>query len=75
MNGSETDLLKQIHATRRYCLDGLILFDYAHTGEKYTSVLTESVFKTYKKEPIEQRIEQKENEQQATGKKKRGRRK
>ena len=75
MNGSETDLLKQIHAARRYCLDGLILFDYAHTGEKYTSVLTESVFKTYKKEPIEQRIEQKENEQQATGKKKRGRRK
>ena len=75
MNGSETDLLKQIHAARRYCLDGLVLFDYAHTGEKYTSVLTESVFKTYKKEPIEQRIEQKENEQQATGKKKRGRRK
>jgi hypothetical protein len=76
MNGADTDLLKQIHAARRYNLDGLILFDYAHTNEKYINVLTESVFKPYKKESIQPipyshsscSIEQKED-------KKRGRRK
>ncbi|MBE7712074.1 MAG: hypothetical protein E7Z92_08070 [Cyanobacteria bacterium SIG31] len=78
MNGANTDLLKQIHAARRYDLNGLILFDYAHTDEKYVDVLTESVFKPCKREPIVQKqistlsecckVEQK-------GKKKRGRRK
>ena len=53
MNGDKTDLLKQSHAARRYDLNGLILFDYAHTSENYISTLTESVFKPYKKEPIE----------------------
>ena len=45
MNGSSSDLIKQVHAARRYSLNGLIIFDYAHLGEKYISVLTESVFK------------------------------
>ena len=45
MNGANTDLLKQIHAARKYSLNGLILFDYAHLSNNYVEVLTESVFK------------------------------
>ena len=52
MNGANTDLLKQIHAARKYNLNGLILFDYAHTNEDYLNVLTESVFKPCKREAI-----------------------
>lgn len=52
MNGSNADLMKQIHAARRYCLNGLIIFDYAHLNENYLNTLTESVFKPGKKEII-----------------------
>ena len=52
MNGSNTDLLKQIHASRMYNLNGLILFDYAHLNDLYIENLKESIFKPYKKEPI-----------------------
>lgn len=52
MNGSDTDLIKQIHAARRYSLNGLILFDYAHLKENYVSTLTESVFRPLKKEIV-----------------------
>ena len=45
MNGAEEDLLKQIHASRRYGLNGVIIFDYAHLNNNYLEVLTESVFK------------------------------
>ena len=45
MNGSNADLLKQIHAARQYCLNGLIIFDYAHLGDSYIDALTESVFR------------------------------
>jgi uncharacterized lipoprotein YddW (UPF0748 family) len=50
MKGSSEDLLKQIHAARKYSLDGLIIFDYAHFTDDYVSVLTESVFKPSKKD-------------------------
>ena len=50
MNGSTSDLIKQIHASRKYNLNGLILFDYAHLNETYTNVLTESVFKSIRKD-------------------------
>ncbi len=48
MNGSPADLIKQIHAARKCCANGLIIFDYAHFGDKYSSVLKESVFKPAK---------------------------
>ena len=50
MNGSNSDLMKQIHAIRKYSLNGLIIFDYAHFSEKYRNALTESVFKPCRKE-------------------------
>ena len=52
MNGSNSDLLKQIHASRKYSLNGVVIFDYAHLQDSYVNVLTESVFKTNKKEII-----------------------
>ena len=45
MNGSNADLIKQIHASRKYSLNGLILFDYAHLKDDYTDTLTQSIFK------------------------------
>lgn len=52
MNGSNSDLIKQIHAVRRYALNGMILFDYAHLNENYVNMLTESILKPVKKEII-----------------------
>ena len=45
MNGTNTDLIKQIHVTRRYSLDGIVMFDYAHMSDYYIETLNESVFK------------------------------
>ena len=45
MNGSNSDLIKQIHAARKYALNGLIIFDYAHLNDNYVEVLTQSIFK------------------------------
>jgi hypothetical protein len=45
MNGADTDLIKQIHSSRKYNLDGLIIFDYAHLSSKYLDSLTQSIFK------------------------------
>ena len=50
MKGSNTDLIKQIHTVRKYNLNGLILFDYAHLTDNYIDVLTQSVFKPVNKE-------------------------
>lgn len=50
MNGSNSDLIKQIHAARKYALNGLIIFDYAHLNSDYINTLTESVFKPIRKE-------------------------
>ena len=52
MNGSNTDLIKQIHAARRYNLNGLIIFDYAHLNNSYVETLTQSVFKPCKRDKI-----------------------
>ena len=45
MNGSNADLIKQIHAARRYDVNGLIIFDYAHLKDSYIEMLTQSIFK------------------------------
>lgn len=52
MNGSNTDLIKQIHAARRYTLDGMIIFDYAHFNKSYVDALAESAFKPTKRDVI-----------------------
>ena len=44
MNGSNADLIKQIHAARRYAVNGLIIFDYAHLKDSYLDMLTQSIF-------------------------------
>ena len=44
MNGSNSDLIKQIHAARRCSVNGLIIFDYAHLKENYVDTLTQSIF-------------------------------
>ena len=48
MNGANTDLIKQIHISRKYGLNGVIIFDYAHLTKTYTDVLTQSVFRNGK---------------------------
>lgn len=52
MNGADTDLVKQIHASRRYNLDGLIIFDYAHLANKYVETLTQSILKQHGKDIV-----------------------
>ena len=66
MNGSNSDLIKQIHASRKYSLNGLIIFDYAHLKEDYIKTLTESVFKPCRREIIankEQKTQSSQTEQ------------
>lgn len=50
MNGSESDLIKQINAMRDLSLDGFSIFDYAHFDEKYIHPLTISICTTPKVE-------------------------
>lgn len=45
MGGSNEDLVRQIHECRKLHADGIILFDYAHTTEKYSNMLSNSAFK------------------------------
>ena len=65
MNGSNSDLIKQIHVARKYSLNGLILFDYAHLKDTYIEALTQSIFKPCKREVViaeeTQEIKQKTN--------------
>ncbi len=50
MGGTNEDLVRQIHETRKLKADGVILFDYAHTTQKYSKTLSEGAFKTVKQE-------------------------
>jgi len=53
MNGSSSDLIKQIHLSRKYSLNGIIIFDYLHLlNNNYIQTLSESVFKMTQKEDI-----------------------
>ena len=51
MGGSNEDLVRQIHETRKLKANGVILFDYAHTTKQYTKTLSEGAFKPAKPEP------------------------
>jgi uncharacterized lipoprotein YddW (UPF0748 family) len=44
MNGTNEDLLRQIHEARKLNANGVIVFDYSHLKEKYVETLTVSVF-------------------------------
>ena len=50
MNGSESDLIKQINELRSLSLDGFSIFDYAHFSDKYIHPLTISICSTPKPE-------------------------
>lgn len=44
MGGSEEDLIREIHETRKINVNGVILFDYAHLDNKYVTALSTRVF-------------------------------
>ncbi len=44
MGGSEEDLIREIHETRKINANGVILFDYAHLDDRYIEALSERVF-------------------------------
>ena len=44
MGGSEEDLIREIHETRKINANGVILFDYAHLDDRYIETLSERVF-------------------------------
>ena len=44
MNGSQEDLLRQIHVSRQMKTSGVILFDFAHLTDKYINTLNTCVF-------------------------------
>ena len=52
MEGTPEDLIKQIYQSRKLNSDGIILFDWAHTGPRYTSTLMASAFNEGIKPPI-----------------------
>lgn len=44
MGGSEEDLIREIHETRKMNVNGVILFDFAHLDNKYVNALATRVF-------------------------------
>lgn len=44
MGGSNEDLVRQIHESRKLDAKGVIVFDYAHFNDKYMNTLKESAF-------------------------------
>ena len=44
MGGSEEDLIREIHATRKIDVNGAILFDFAHLDNRYIQALSTRVF-------------------------------
>ena len=44
MGGSEEDLIREIHETRKLNINGVILFDYAHLDDRYIKTLARRVF-------------------------------
>lgn len=44
MGGSEEDLIREIHETRKINVNGVILFDFAHLDNRYVNALATRVF-------------------------------
>jgi len=68
MNGSTSDLIKQIHSARKYGLSGVIIFDYAHLNQNYLDTLTESIFKSCNAKSYGREVVIPENQQTKGGK-------
>lgn len=68
MGGTNEDLVRQIHEARKLKSNGIILFDWNHTKDKYTTMLSESAFKPTKRKAD---VKQKQEKQQETAKTKR----
>jgi len=49
MGGSEEDLIRQIHETRKVNVNGVSLFDYAHLSQNYVNALSTRVFSSNNK--------------------------
>ena len=58
MNGSQSDLIRQIHEARKLKIDGFSIFDYAHFQDSYITTLKESVC-TPPPEPKKIKVKQK----------------
>lgn len=63
MGGSEEDLIRQIHETRKLNVNGVILFDFAHLGDKYVKALSTSVFKSSSQNNVKINFAEKNNSQ------------
>ena len=63
MGGSEEDLIKQIHETRKLNVNGVILFDFAHLSDKYVKALSTSVFKSSSQNSVKINFAEKHNSQ------------
>lgn len=57
MGGSEEDLIRQIHETRKIDVKGVILFDYAHLDNKYVNALSARAFSSSSGDIVLKRIE------------------
>ena len=55
MGGANEDLVRQIHEARKLKSDGIILFDWNHTKDKYTQMLSQSAFREVKNKSSEQK--------------------
>lgn len=71
MGGASEDLIRQIFETRKMNVNGVILFDYAHTTPVYTSTLMASAFNSMKgdKTRIAQKTKKKDSQKEKKGKK------
>ena len=49
MGGAKEDLVRQIHEARKLKANGIILFDWTHTKDKYSEMLSDSAFKATRK--------------------------
>lgn len=49
MGGSEEDLIREIHETRKLDINGVILFDFAHLDDKYINAISTRVFSSKQK--------------------------
>ena len=56
MGGSEEDLIRQIHESRKLDVNGVILFDYAHLGDKYIQALSKRAFSADAKSNVKKNV-------------------
>lgn len=52
MGGSEEDLIREIHETRKLDINGVILFDYAHLDDKYINAISTRVFSPKRQQAV-----------------------